>query len=163
MSSFEPYAFIRLRAILSTGTLVIIKEIQEAISENEAPNDIANKLLDNAFQVISAFAKYPNVEDEAAPAGYFDIFNARVRDVVEPISIELAAALRLFKEYQKATCECIEQCSDRSAWLKMNFFHLSCGDQRPRHQCRERRNDRWIHDARYLYRDRTHCFQNSDY
>ena len=103
-NSGAPMAFRILPCFLPTvGALALLTELGEAQREDTTKSEIGTKILDNIVQIVCAFTRLPDVEDDDAPKGTHDGFIHRIAETLEPLCNELAYILRLYKAYQKAT------------------------------------------------------------
>lgn len=91
-----------LKLFFSIEVLALIDEIEAEVHLGNMDDEWGSKLFRSAVQLACSLAKLPDVEDEDAPKGIHDGFIPRLRQALEPISNELAWALRLFKAYREA-------------------------------------------------------------
>ena len=82
-----------------------MSNIETEVHANETKDEIGERIFASVVHDLCAFAKLPDIDDQNAPDGFHDGFTSRLREILEPISIELALALRLYKVYREINCE----------------------------------------------------------
>lgn len=80
----------------------MLKELGDDVQRDDTKNEISTKIFDKTVQVICAFTRLPDVQDNNAPKGAHDGFIPHLRNTLEPVYHELAHILRLYKVFRKA-------------------------------------------------------------